>query len=206
MIQMVRTLLFMGGGYLSGSLLFARYFGWLCCNRDVTAEGADKNPGTFNAFQYGGFLCGVLTLCGDLLKGFLPVFLYRCGNMAAADMGLAFVLAAPVFGHVLPVFHKFRGGKGIAVSFGCLLGLLPEVQPLLILAFVFLFFSLIVRITPNYHRTFFTYLAAGIGMMLFVPDWAVSVGFALVAALVMCKFLRSPERKDSCKVVFVWKH
>lgn len=86
-------------------------------------ERYDKNPGTFNVFQYGGFLCGTLTLCGDLLKGFLPVFLYRCGNMRAADMGLAFVLAAPVFGHILPAFHKFRGARVspflLDVSLGC---------------------------------------------------------------------------------------
>ena len=179
---MYRTLLFVGAGYFSGSLLFARYFGRLCCKRDVTAESYDKNPGTFNAFQYGGFLCGT----------------------RAADMGLAFVLAAPVFGHILPAFHKFRGGKGIAVSFGCLLGLLPEVRPLLILACVFLFFSLIVRITPNYHRTFFTYLVSVIGMVLLVPDSAVSLGFTLVAALVICRFLYSPERKEAYKVGIAW--
>lgn len=95
----------------------------------MTADSCDKNPGTFNAYQYGGFLCGTLTLCGDLLKGFLPVFLYHGGSVSAADAGLAFVMAAPVYGHVLPVFHKLQGGKGIAVSFGCLLGLLPEARP-----------------------------------------------------------------------------
>lgn len=205
MIQMFRTIFFTGLGYVCGSLLFARYFGRLCCKRDVTAESPDKNPGTFNAFQYGGFLCGILTLCGDLLKGFLPVFLYRYGNVSNADMGLAFVLAAPVFGHILPVFHRFRGGKGIAVSFGCLLGLLPEIRPVFILAFAFLFFSSIVRITPNYHRTFFTYLVSVIGMILFVPDSAVSLGFSMMTALVIFKFLCSEERKEACKVGIVWK-
>lgn len=202
---MFRTLLFTGLGYLSGSLLFARYFGRLCCKRDVTAESCDKNPGTFNAFRYGGFLCGTLTLCGDLLKGFLPVFLYRCGS-TGADIGLAFVLAAPVYGHILPVFHRFCGGKGIAVSFGCLLGLLPNVRPLLVLAFTFLFFSLVVRIRPNYHRTVVTYLVSVLGMMLFVQESAVSLGFSLVAALVICKFLCSPERKEACEVGMLWKY
>lgn len=202
---MYRTVLFTALGYLSGSLLFARYFGQLCCKRDITADGSDKNPGTFNAFRYGGFLCGALTLCCDLLKGFLPVFFYRCANTSAAGIGLAFVLAAPVFGHILPVFHNFRGGKGIAVSFGCLLGLLPEVRPLLILAFAFVFFSLVVRITPNYHRTFFTYSVSVIGMKLLIPDSAIFLGFALISAPVICKFLRSPERKEPCKAGIVWK-
>lgn len=204
--MMVRAVLFTGLGYLSGSLLFARFIGWLCCRRDVTADSCDKNPGTFNAYQYGGFLCGTLTLCGDLLKGFLPVFLYHGGSVSAADAGLAFVMAAPVYGHVLPVFHKLQGGKGIAVSFGCLLGLLPEARPLAVLAAVFLFFSLVVRITPNYHRTFFTYLVSAVGMALLVPNPAICLGFALVTALVTVKFLLSSERKESCKVGVVWKH
>lgn len=48
---MMRTLFFTALGYLSGSLLFARYFGKLCCRRDIASESADKNPGTFNAFR-----------------------------------------------------------------------------------------------------------------------------------------------------------
>ena len=203
---MRRILFFAALGYLSGSLLFARFFGRIFCRRDITAGSPDQNPGTFNAFQNGGFLCGVLTLCGDLLKGFVPVFLYRGGSMPAAGMGLVFVMAAPVLGHILPVFHKFRGGKGIAVTFGCLLGLLPEARPLLIFAFVFLFFSLVVRITPNYHRTLFTYLVSVPGMILFVPDSAICLGFGLIAALVVGRLLRSSERKAACKVGLIWKY
>ena len=206
MIQTFRTILFTAIGYISGSLMFARYFGQICCKRDITAESPDKNPGTFNAFRYGGLLCGTFTLCGDLLKGFLPVFLYRYGNISDTGIGLAFVLAAPVFGHIFRVFHRFRGGKGIAVSFGCLLGLLPEVRPLMILAFVFLFFSLVVRITPNYHRTFLTYLISVICMMLFIQNSAVLLGFSMVAVLIICKFLRSSERKEPYKVGILWKH
>ena len=44
------------------------------------AESPDKNPGTMNAFTYGGFRCGVFTLCGDLFKGFLPVFCTAAEN------------------------------------------------------------------------------------------------------------------------------
>lgn len=203
---MMRTLFLTALGYLSGSLLFARYFGKLCCRRDIVSESADKNPGTFNAFRYGGFVCGTLTLCFDLLKGFLPVFLYRTGRGPAADLGLALVLAAPVYGHILPLYHKFRGGKGIAVSFGCLLGLLPEARPLLIFACTFLILSLVVKITPNYHRTFFAYLLSVVGMILLVPNAAISIGFSLTAILVCAKFLCGSERKESVRVDVAWKH
>ena len=200
---MGRTVVFTVLGYLSGSLLFARYWGKWCRGRNVVEESPDQNPGTFNAFQYGGFVCGTLTLCGDLLKGFLPVFLY-CRERPWG-LGLALVLAAPVWGHVLPLYHGFRGGKGVAVTFGCLLGLLPKRRPLLLLAFVFLFFSLVVKITPNYHRTLAAYVAAALGMVLFVPDPGVALGFGLISVVVVGKLLHSTERKESCKVGIVWK-
>ena len=200
---MGRTVVFTVLGYLSGSLLFARYWGKWCRGRNVVEESPDQNPGTFNAFQYGGFVCGTLTLCGDLLKGFLPVFLY-CRERPWG-LGLALVLAAAVWGHVLPLYHGFRGGKGVAVTFGCLLGLLPKRRPLLLLAFVFLFFSLVVKITPNYHRTLAAYVAAALGMVLFVPDPGVALGFGLISVVVVGKLLHSTERKESCKVGIVWK-
>ena len=75
---------------------------------------------------------------------------------AGADIWITFVLAAPVAGHIFPVFHRFRGGKGIAVSFGVLLGLYPYMKPVLLLASCFLLFSFVIVITPNYHKTFAT--------------------------------------------------
>lgn len=206
---MDRTLLFVIIGYLSGSLLFARYFGRLLSKRDVAADSPDGNPGTFNAFKYGGFACGVLTLCGDLLKGFLPVYLYlrSLGGIDEAGAGLALVVVAPVLGHILPLYHRFRGGKGIAVSFGCLLGLLPEAEPVLILAAVFLFFSLVVNVQPNWHKTFFTYLVSAVIMSLSSIPANVSLGFGLVTAMVMVKLLTNrPESSGQCEVTLAWKH
>ena len=206
---MDRTLLFVIIGYLSGSLLFAKYFGRLLSKRDVAADSPDGNPGTFNAFKYGGFACGVLTLCGDLLKGFLPVYLYLrgLGGIDEAGAGLALVVAAPVLGHILPLYHRFRGGKGIAVSFGCLLGLLPEAEPVLILAAVFLFFSLIVNVQPNWHKTFLTYLVSAVIMSLSSIPANVSLGFGLVTAMVMVKLLTNrPESSGQCEVTLAWKH
>lgn len=105
-------------------------------------------PGAANAFTYGGFFCGIITLFGDILKGFLPVYCYLL-NAGGMSFNLTLVLAAPVIGHILPVFYHFKGGKGIAVTFGCLLGLFPDIRPALILAAAFIFFSLIIRIIPT---------------------------------------------------------
>ena len=62
-------------GYLSGSILYADVFAKLF-KKDIYKDSRDKNPGTANAFQFGGFRCGLCTLICELLKGFLPVYCY----------------------------------------------------------------------------------------------------------------------------------
>lgn len=152
---MLRSLKFIVMGYLCGSVLFARICAKLFNKPAILLESKDKNPGAANAFQYGGFLCGILTLGGDLAKGFLPIFSFlRSGeNFEAPSLLAAMVLAAPVLGHVFPVFFRFQGGKGISVTFGCLLGAFPNCKPLLIFALVFVAFSTVLRITPHFTRT-----------------------------------------------------
>ena len=100
----VRDALYIIFGYLLGSILFARLGGLIFKKTDIMAESPDKNPGTMNAFTYGGFRCGVFTLCGDLLKGFFPIFLYRSGELPENPLMLSFVMAAPVLGHILPFY------------------------------------------------------------------------------------------------------
>ena len=120
----MHTLQFVILGYLSGSILFARLFARLHGVEDkMIAESPDHNPGAFNAFAYGGILCGTATVLADLLKGILPVWLYLKTGGDPTGMGLALVLAAPVVGHIFPAFYSFRGGKGILCS-GTLLLLL----------------------------------------------------------------------------------
>ena len=149
---MLYYLTFIVMGYILGSILFAPLFGKLITKKDIIRETKDQNPGTANAFMQGGMLCGILTLVCDMGKGFIPVFL--CANMLQTQfancmwgideqlwggrpeiivvLGSALVLVAPVAGHIWPIFHKWKGGKGIAVSFGCLLGYWPNIGAALI--------------------------------------------------------------------------
>ena len=193
-------------GYLSGSLLWANFFGNLLAGEDVAADSPDGNPGAFNAFRYGGFWCGCLTLCFDVCKGLLPVRLFCRSAALMPSIGLALVLAAPVIGHTHSVFHGFRGGKGIAVSFGCLLGLAPELKPLLVLAAVFILFSTVIEVSPHYYRTLATYIAAIPVMFLAVRSWAVRGGFLLIAQTIISKLLGSKEEKDKLEVKVGWKY
>lgn len=208
-------------GYLSGSILYARIFGELIAHRDITKQTKDKNPGTANAFMQGGFWCGVLTLAGDLLKGFVPVYFYLLHLTGRPGIALAFVVAAPVAGHIFPLLYvlqllrhraaeAFQGGKGIAVSFGTLLGLFGRfgLRPALLLAFSFLFFSGIVRVTPHYYRTLWTYINTGI-LMHFqhfrIEDRNIRVGFLLITAMVVYHLCRSTEEKEAMQVRILWQ-
>lgn len=203
----MREIIFIICGYLLGSILFADVASRLLGCGDVTADSPDQNPGASNAFENGGFLCGVLTLCGDIAKGFLPVWLYLSTPGAQQNHVLfALVLAAPVIGHIFPAYTHFRGGKGISTSFGCLLGLLPQLAPVAVLACCFIFFSCIVRVSPHYHRTLVTYLCAALGIALFSGSITVTVGFFVITVAVEYRLLTSREEKESCKVEFLWMH
>lgn len=206
---MTRDIMYILCGYLCGSVLFARIAGHFLRRGDVSEKSDDKNPGVFNAFKYGGFMCGIITLAGDLFKGILPVHLYLRG-LDEKDYGIALtlVMAAPVLGHILPVFYKFKGGKGVAVFFGVLLGLFPEMMlPGLILAAVFIFFSVVVRISPNYYRTIASYAAAMVLVPLFSDaPRAVIMGFLVSAVAITIKLLTSTEQKEQLEVKAAWKH
>lgn len=200
---MFRDLCFILLGYLSGSVLFARVWGKTVAGTDITQDAPDQNPGTANAFRNGGFLCGLLTLVCDLLKGFVPVFLYlRTGSGPA----LGFVMAAPVLGHVFPVFARFRGGKGIATTFGCLLALLPNGLPLIYMVLFFLFFSLVLRISPNYYRTIAAYVCTEVALLLFAHNTAIITGFSLICLGIGFRMFTSREEKNDLEVKLLWTH
>ena len=62
------------------------------------------------------------------------------------------------------------------------------------------------RSSPNYHKTLWTYTASALLMLVFVKELPVVVGYAGIAALIVAKLLTSSERKEKCRVRFVWKH
>lgn len=201
----IETMFYIAAGYLSGSILFAPVAARLFGKSEMIENSEDKNPGAFNAFHYGGFFCGLVTLAGDMLKGFLPVFLYLQDHFVGFWLPVAFVLAAPVLGHAFPIFHHFQGGKGIAVSFGCLLGLIPFWLPALTLAGVFLFFSLVLKITPNFYRTALTF-PASLVLMIILMGWnnSVILGFLLITGIVCLRLHLSPEEREPMMVKLLW--
>lgn len=139
-------------GFLLGGVLFSYHLPMLLKGVDVTIESEDHNPGTANAVKYAGVPVGLLCLAADMLKGFLPV---RIGlnTLNAENMWFALVLAAPTWGHAAAPFYQISGGKGIAVSFGILLALLPVSGAFWALSGVYIVLSTVAPVHPNERRT-----------------------------------------------------
>jgi acyl phosphate:glycerol-3-phosphate acyltransferase len=112
--------------YLIGSLSFAvivsRAFGL----PDPHSYGSG-NPGATNVLRSGKKIAALLTLIGDAGKGWLAVFLaLRYLPEYGVEQRWAAACAVAVFvGHLFPVFHGFRGGKGVSTALGILLAIDP---------------------------------------------------------------------------------
>ena len=118
-------------GSVSGSLLLGRLRGV-----DIRQHGSGNAGGT-NALRTLGlkFAAGVMLI--DVSKGALATWIGLQGEPDAA-MALRMALGcgfAAVLGHVWPVFHGFRGGKGVATMIGLLLVLWPALLLPLIAVF-----------------------------------------------------------------------
>ncbi len=183
--EIITTILYILSGYVLGSILFAPLIVRMIRGIDLYVVSADGNPGTANAYMQGGFWCGTLSLICDMGKGFLPVFLYLQQSSEQQYL-LVPVMLAPVLGHAYSLFHHFRGGKCIAVSFGVLLGLFPDLRAALLLAFFYILFS-VFRIRPHSRRTFVTFVAASIAAALMIPQKSVVAALCLMSLIVLHK-------------------
>ena len=125
------------GAYLVGSLnaaaIVARSRGL-----DIYATGSG-NPGASNVYRSLGKRWAALVYVVDLLKGFVPALI----ALLAVDLvATTFAGLCAVVGHCFPVFHKFRGGKGVATGGGVILAVAP-----LVLVGLALIYAVLVRLT-----------------------------------------------------------
>ena len=100
-------------GSLSSAVLVCKFFNL----PDPLTQGSG-NPGATNVLRIGGKTAGLLTLLGDALKGFIPVFIAHQVGIDGFYSGLIAISA--FIGHLFPIFLKFQGGRGVATIFGIL--------------------------------------------------------------------------------------
>ena len=113
--------------YLIGSISFAVVVS-KCMNLPDPHSYGSGNPGATNVLRTGNKLAAALTFLGDALKGYFAVILARIllGDQSlTSTLGswvLCGVVIAVFLGHLFPIFHGFKGGKGVATACGILFG------------------------------------------------------------------------------------
>lgn len=116
------TFLLLLFAYMLGSIptgiLLAKAFGAV----DPRTTGS-KNIGATNVYRTAGKALGILTLLGDILKGFIPVFIAR--HTLDTPFWIGATALAAFLGHLYPIFLQFKGGKGVATGLGAAMALSP---------------------------------------------------------------------------------
>jgi len=120
----MQTVLIAIAAYALGSISFAVVVSKLMGLPDPHSYGS-KSPGATNVLRTGNKLAAALTLLGDAGKGALAVVLAAlyAGESPASGFDAPLAGAMAFLGHLYPVFHRFKGGKGVATAAGVLLAL-----------------------------------------------------------------------------------
>ncbi|MBQ6401112.1 MAG: glycerol-3-phosphate 1-O-acyltransferase PlsY [Firmicutes bacterium] len=156
-------------GNISPSTILARARGI-----DIKKEGSG-NAGTTNALRVMGKKAAIITLVVDILKGVVAVLL---GWLAAGQIGAMGCTLAVMLGHVWPIVFRFKGGKGVATSFGALLALNPLIA---------LIELLIVAVATLISKRMSLGSVTGIILLPAVAFWRMPefTGIAVILAVVM---------------------
>jgi acyl phosphate:glycerol-3-phosphate acyltransferase len=123
--------------YLLGSIPFGYLLVRLGSGEDIRASGSG-NIGATNVARKSPIL-GIATLLLDAAKGMAAVYLARIvfsGPHRHLIMTIAALFA--VTGHLFPIWLKFRGGKGVATSFGAFVLIMPKSILCMVVIFVLL--------------------------------------------------------------------
>jgi glycerol-3-phosphate acyltransferase PlsY len=119
--------------YLIGSIPCGLIIAKLAGLGDIRKIGSG-NIGATNALRTGNRFVAILTLILDVAKGIVPILAAQKYN---GNVCLAGILA--VIGHIFPVWLKFRGGKGVATSFGVLAALNWKICIIVLLVWLAIF-------------------------------------------------------------------
>lgn len=136
--------------YLAGSIPGSVWMGQLLHGVDVRKHGS-LNAGATNVFRVLGWKAGVLSTIVDLGKGLLAAGVIASIRIDELPSGFAFwqvesvvrLLAgiAAIVGHMLPIWARFRGGKGVNTAAGVLFAITPKTMWIVIGVFALVLFS-----------------------------------------------------------------
>lgn len=116
MVEMKMRLLVMGTGYIFGNFLTADVVARLCTGKRAEEIGSG-NPGMANIMDHVGKKAGIAVLLGDIVKTLLAFMAaWQLTGSFIDDAALLWAGMGAVLGHNFPVWHHFRGGKGVTVT------------------------------------------------------------------------------------------
>lgn len=173
--------------YLIGSIPFSYLLGRSIKHEDIRKYGSG-NLGTTNAYRVFGKVIGTSVLILDTLKGGLMVFLIQ-NNLLFPSTELFHPLIygfAAVIGHIFPVWFKFKGGKGVATSFGLLLAYSPVLA--LIMVALFILIQLISRYV-SVASCGSTLITAIVGLVLYLIGTFPAFDLTFVVILILTTIL-----------------
>ena len=162
------------GGYLLGSLSASILLSRTAWGKDVREQGSG-NAGATNMARVYGLGAGFLTLGCDMLKAILATWL---GSLLLGDVGLSLGGICCMVGHCFPVFHGFRGGKGISV--GAALGLMIDWRVFLCIIATFLIVAFLSK------KVSLGSICASLGITVFSLVFHVSSPRLILAICAMC--------------------
>ena len=169
----VKYLIVIVVSYLVGSLCASVFLSKLGFGKDVRSQGSG-NAGATNMARVFGLGAGFATLALDMLKAAAAMWL---GMRLLGDVGIALGGVCSMLGHCFPVFHGFRGGKGISV--GAVIGLFIDWRVFVGIIAVFLIVAFLTK------KVSLGSIAAALAIVVFSLVFHVSTP-KLVLAIAAC--------------------
>lgn len=135
------------------------------------------NPGTTNVYRMAGKRAAAFTLLGDMLKGFIPVYIASQFEFTLAQLG--WIATAAVLGHLWPIFFHFRGGKGVATALGAVSALNLLLVAVLVSVWIISFFLFKYSSVASINSS----ISAPLASYILTPDIIYSVVVLMVLLL-----------------------
>ncbi|MCM8818135.1 MAG: glycerol-3-phosphate 1-O-acyltransferase PlsY [Candidatus Omnitrophica bacterium] len=187
--------------YLIGSIPFGYYLCKFFKNVDIRKFGSG-NIGATNVYRVFGWKLGLPVLIFDILKGFFSILIGKSLKFQTLFILIGGIFS--IFGHSFPIFLKGRGGKGVATSFGVIIGLVP--LPAFIAFFIWLIIVFLTRFVSlgsligAFSLPFLIYFYKGEKLLLFVGIF--------ISIFILYNHRENIKRlfnKKENKIIFPWE-
>ena len=200
-MEMLQMIVLLIAAFLLGSCPFSFLVGKKIIRKDIRDYG-DGNPGAINVFRAGGSRAGCVAVFLDVSKG-IPFVHIAYATYNLSGIAIAAISLSVIAGNAFSPFLHFKGGKSIAVTFGTLIGMIPQVE-LLVLFIIFILVGVFF-----FSNNAWTVITAPTGSLIYLqvtaaPYWQ-TVFVAAVLILLAIKHRHELKNKPRVKLrVLEW--